>query len=586
MHRRFMESFSQCITVGPKSELPPSAETVATPNDSKYSGSICNASQERHVQRIRSAPSKMQSPQTLLKTQSQKLQKIETREINSGSIHYVDLREKSRPASANESKEGEICRQGKSVKNQQRPRMEKVEPFATSWIKQYMSDMIEKDEIIEAAVETAAAGQNFRRLSAVERTSVVYRLRSNLSDRQAKGQNIIRIEPAMLALKKQGYERTKEEVQLIFQIARSLPAFHNLNDLYLIQICKVLKHARFMKDEIIFNQGDEGKEWYIILYGSVSIHISSTGDPKDNRFIRTMGYGQGFGDIALINRCHRTATVKSNQTTDVLIVEKFEFDRMLKGIYINEVNTIELFLRKVPIFNEREVQSLRAIAQQMARRSYQPKQAIYVEGEDLDTIYFLKTGVVSVVSSYRPSNSHRKEYLVLGVIHPLQYFGQEGFQRNPKFKSVSAHTTMIAGDATKMTQDEIGISITLRSLYKTNRDFHDAAISKNPLTSNHGAKPLSHIENNSVEVVEIEYAHAMEIINELPWMPWNYTTRQDLAKLKHSDTRWRKWEKLKEHEMNMLVKEKFGDPNMTIQQARKTRKNARTHKSSKPKPKD
>jgi MFS family permease len=67
--------------------------------------------------------------------------------------------------------------------------------------------------------------------------------------------------------------------------------------------------ARLARTEVpagasVFEQGDDGDDFYVIEAGHAQVLV-------DGRPVRTLGEGRGFGEIALIRHCRRTASVRA-----------------------------------------------------------------------------------------------------------------------------------------------------------------------------------------------------------------------------------------------------------------------------------
>jgi CRP-like cAMP-binding protein len=60
--------------------------------------------------------------------------------------------------------------------------------------------------------------------------------------------------------------------------------------------------------EVIIRQGDEADNFYVIDAGRVQV-TQTTGPDAPSRVLRQMGAGEVFGEIGLLSRVPRTATV-------------------------------------------------------------------------------------------------------------------------------------------------------------------------------------------------------------------------------------------------------------------------------------
>ena len=77
------------------------------------------------------------------------------------------------------------------------------------------------------------------------------------------------------------------------------------------------------KDEVIFEQGDEGDAFYMVVQGSVLI---SRGATK----LATLGPREGFGEMAILDKESRSATATAAEDTTLLSLDRDSFDRVIE----------------------------------------------------------------------------------------------------------------------------------------------------------------------------------------------------------------------------------------------------------------
>ena len=68
------------------------------------------------------------------------------------------------------------------------------------------------------------------------------------------------------------------------------------------QLARGLEPMTVPAGERVFSQGDEGERYFVIESGSAAVI-------GDGAVVATLGPGEGFGEIALLRRTRRTATV-------------------------------------------------------------------------------------------------------------------------------------------------------------------------------------------------------------------------------------------------------------------------------------
>jgi CRP-like cAMP-binding protein len=107
---------------------------------------------------------------------------------------------------------------------------------------------------------------------------------------------------------------------------RALSLFVNLTVRELKIVDSLLHERQFLKDEVIFDEGDEGQALYIIVEGRVL--ICRQGQPVDGR-ISDLGPGTFFGDLALLDNSVRSAQAKAAVNTKVAVFFRADFMRLL-----------------------------------------------------------------------------------------------------------------------------------------------------------------------------------------------------------------------------------------------------------------
>nr|KAG5701610.1 hypothetical protein BaRGS_019299 [Batillaria attramentaria] len=77
-----------------------------------------------------------------------------------------------------------------------------------------------------------------------------------------------------MILRKPAAERTLEEIEIIYEELLHIKALSHLSYMVKRELASILVFESHAKaGTVLFNQGDEGKSWYIILKGSVNVVI-------------------------------------------------------------------------------------------------------------------------------------------------------------------------------------------------------------------------------------------------------------------------------------------------------------------------
>ncbi|XP_054826880.1 rap guanine nucleotide exchange factor 4 isoform X3 [Eublepharis macularius] len=152
-----------------------------------------------------------------------------------------------------------------------------------------------------------------------------------------------------MILRKPPGQRTVDDLEIIYEELLHIKALSHLSTTVKRELSGVLVFESHPKaGTVLFNQGEEGTSWYIILKGSVNVVIYGKG------VVCTLHEGDDFGKLALVNDAPRAASIVLREDNcHFLRVDKEDFNRILRDVEANTVRLKEhdqdvLVLEKVP----------------------------------------------------------------------------------------------------------------------------------------------------------------------------------------------------------------------------------------------
>ena len=107
------------------------------------------------------------------------------------------------------------------------------------------------------------------------------------------------------------------------ELIRKVPLFSRCSKRELAEVAKLADELDFPAGKELITEGERGSEFFIVLEGSVDVR-------KGGRTIKTLGAGDFVGEIALVSRIPRIASVVTTSPVRALVVTERAFRSLLE----------------------------------------------------------------------------------------------------------------------------------------------------------------------------------------------------------------------------------------------------------------
>ncbi|MBC7951034.1 MAG: cyclic nucleotide-binding domain-containing protein [Rhodospirillaceae bacterium] len=118
-------------------------------------------------------------------------------------------------------------------------------------------------------------------------------------------------------------EMRRQNFVSTWHLVARVPFFTRLQAAQIAEITSLLKVYRAVRSEVLMREGDVGETMYFIVSGQVEVK------GRGGTFV--LKSGDFFGEIALIERCPRTATVRAMTRCQLLILDVHDFQKFVAG---------------------------------------------------------------------------------------------------------------------------------------------------------------------------------------------------------------------------------------------------------------
>eukprot|EP00440_Ansanella_granifera_P064379 gb/GFBE01069798.1/.p1 GENE.gb/GFBE01069798.1/~~gb/GFBE01069798.1/.p1 ORF type:complete len:806 (+),score=176.60 gb/GFBE01069798.1/:1-2418(+) len=212
-------------------------------------------------------------------------------------------------------------------------------------------------------------------------------------------------------------ERTEENVTDILDFVRDVKFFSKLTTLQQRTLCRTMTIEKFGPREAIFEVGDKGDKYYIILSGGVSVQVPSPNAPCPNKIheercdctnrpLETavfLAKGMGFGELALQSSQPRSATILTGEPTETLVTTRADYEKYAGELHKLFIEQRVKFLRQCPLIEQSlqegmvSTQDIAAMANCLNERSLHGNEMVVRQGEAVEVMIFVRSGSLAML---------------------------------------------------------------------------------------------------------------------------------------------------------------------------------------------
>ena len=124
-----------------------------------------------------------------------------------------------------------------------------------------------------------------------------------------------------------------------------VPLFSQLGHRDLKRLAKGTVTRQFQNGEAIVREGEQAVAFYLILSGRVEVVKGAEGSSP--RVLNTLGPGDFFGEMALLDGYLRSATVRAVEDTECLVLSRWDFMAELRSSPYIAVQMLPVLSRRL-----------------------------------------------------------------------------------------------------------------------------------------------------------------------------------------------------------------------------------------------
>uniref|UniRef100_A0A182NBV8 cGMP-dependent protein kinase n=1 Tax=Anopheles dirus TaxID=7168 RepID=A0A182NBV8_9DIPT len=178
-------------------------------------------------------------------------------------------------------------------------------------------------------------------------------------------------------------------------------------------VTAAMSSMAFPPNSCIIKEGDIGAHFFVSEEGTYEVVV-------DNKVIKSFGRGVVFGELAILYKAKRFASIRVTTEARVWLLERKVFQKIMMKSGRKEREENVRFLSTVSVLKDLEIEKLHKISDLLKREFYATGSTIIQQGDPGDKFYIIRGGSVNVIKTDKKGNDR-----LVGTLQRGAYFGEQ-----------------------------------------------------------------------------------------------------------------------------------------------------------------
>ncbi|XP_046965323.1 cGMP-dependent protein kinase, isozyme 1-like [Vanessa cardui] len=227
------------------------------------------------------------------------------------------------------------------------------------------------------------------------------------------------------------YEKFTKDETSSKQIKKAIMANDFLRNIMdeerLLAVVEAMSSQEFPAGSLMIREGESGSHLFVSAYGQFEVL-------KGGQVVKNFGPGEAFGELAILYKAKRFASIRCITEAKVWTLERRVFQKIMVRSGRQEMEDNIRFLSSVPLLQGIHAIELAKIAEFLKREFFSAGTTVVRQGDRGDKFYIIRGGTVIVTKREEDGGERR-----VGSLRRGEYFGEQALlHEDRRLASVTA----------------------------------------------------------------------------------------------------------------------------------------------------